>query len=139
MVLIFLFNQQILVKFLEENQLQQKQVLVLQKHKESFSGRLPISFRDFCFGEIKRKAWIVRKKNPLTNWRLHTWSAFIHDPLLVSYAQVTKSRKEHVHQSVLKNLFFLKKKVKFKNSFFPNYVNWISCHLFLLRIQYFDQ
>lgn len=64
MVLIFLFNQQILVKFLEENQSQQKQVLVLQKHKESFSGRLPISFRDFCFGEIERKAWLVEKKKP---------------------------------------------------------------------------
>lgn len=57
----------------------------------------------------------------------------MHDPLLVTYAQVTKFRKDRVllsQVSMEKSDILIKKeeKVRFKNAFFPSDLNLIRCH-----------
>lgn len=57
----------------------------------------------------------------------------MHDPLLVTYAQVTKFRKDRVllsQVSMEKSDILIKKeeKVRFKNTFFPSDLNLIRCH-----------
>lgn len=68
----------------------------------------------------------------------------MHDPLLATYAQVTQFRKEHVLQSQVsmeKCYILIRKEGKYdlRIIFFPNDVNLVSYHKFLLKIQYFDQ
>lgn len=119
----FLFNQQILVKFLKGNQSQQKQESALQKSTESTSERLRISFRNFCFGKIEREIWLVRKNNfyQTEDCIPEQLVCMTHCWLPMHSLQNSEKTMFFITGKHGKTWYFNKKreKVKFKNSFLP--------------------